>query len=61
MTRNQMDVLVAAKVGCTAAYVMKVRLNPSRFKSERAQEILFELQRIRAIYENAKREALQAA
>lgn len=39
MTRNQMDAVVAAKIGCTASYVQQVRLHPEKFKSEKARQI----------------------
>lgn len=39
MTRNQIDAVVAAKVGCTASYVQQVRLYPDRYKSEKASRI----------------------
>jgi hypothetical protein len=51
MTRNQMDALVASNIGCTAGYVTRVRLYPHEAKSEMAERIKAELERVNAEYQ----------
>lgn len=61
MTRNQMDAQVAANVGCTAAYVTKVRLNLTPAKSELAERIKSELERVQAEYDEFRSRVRQSA
>lgn len=59
MTRNQMDAVIAARLGCTATYVQHVRCNPGKYKSRLAEQIKRELASIEQKYQTFKRSILQ--